>query len=92
MGASDLPGEEFDLHTGVTGLDDVLAGGLTSRRLYLLEGAPGTSKTTIALQFLMEGAARGVLDRAGRRKGGGGGKPGAHHGAQRLCGTEPHRA
>lgn len=41
--------------TGVPGLDDVLAGGLPRDRLYLLEGAPGTGKTTLALQFLLEG-------------------------------------
>jgi circadian clock protein KaiC len=42
--------------TGVEGLDDVLAGGLVRERIYLLEGSPGTGKTTIALQFLLEGA------------------------------------
>ncbi|GAN46025.1 circadian clock protein KaiC [Methylobacterium sp. ME121] len=41
------------------GLDDVLGGGLTPSRLYLLEGTPGTGKTTLALQFLREGVARG---------------------------------
>lgn len=45
--------------TGVPGLDDVLAGGLTAGCLYLIEGQPGSGKTTLALQFLMEGAARG---------------------------------
>jgi circadian clock protein KaiC len=45
--------------TGVAGLDDVLAGGLRRGRVYLLEGSPGTGKTTIALQFLIEGAAKG---------------------------------
>jgi circadian clock protein KaiC len=45
--------------TGVPGLDDVLGGGLTPSRLYLLEGAPGAGKTTIALQFLLDGAALG---------------------------------
>ena len=43
--------------TGVEGLDDVLSGGLTRRHVFLLEGTPGTGKTTIALQFLLEGAA-----------------------------------
>ncbi len=41
--------------TGIPGLDDVLAGGLTPNRLYLLEGVPGSGKTTLAVQFLMEG-------------------------------------
>ncbi|MEJ7934482.1 ATPase domain-containing protein [Sphingobium sp. AN558] len=45
--------------TGVEGLDEILAGGLTRGRLFLLEGSPGTGKTTIATQFLMTGAARG---------------------------------
>ena len=45
--------------TGVTGLDEVLGGGYTSGRLYLVEGYPGTGKTTLALQFLLEGVARG---------------------------------
>jgi circadian clock protein KaiC len=41
--------------TGIAGLDDVLAGGLARNRLYLVEGTPGTGKTTLALQFLLEG-------------------------------------
>lgn len=45
--------------TGVSGLDDILAGGLARGRVFLLEGNPGTGKTTIAMQFLMEGAAKG---------------------------------
>ena len=40
---------------GISGLDDVLAGGLARGRVFLLEGSPGTGKTTIALQFLMQG-------------------------------------
>jgi len=44
---------------GVAGLDDVLKGGLARGRLYLLEGTPGTGKTTIATQYLMAGAAAG---------------------------------
>jgi circadian clock protein KaiC len=45
--------------TGIAGLDDILEGGLARNRLHLLEGSPGTGKTTIALQFLMAGAAEG---------------------------------
>jgi circadian clock protein KaiC len=45
--------------TGVEGLDDILAGGLTPGHVYLLEGNPGTGKTTLALKFLLEGAAKG---------------------------------
>jgi circadian clock protein KaiC len=44
---------------GIQGLDDVLAGGLERDRVYLLEGAPGTGKTTAAMSFLIEGARRG---------------------------------
>jgi circadian clock protein KaiC len=51
--------ETHQAPTGVAGLDDVLAGGLRRGRLFLLEGAPGAGKTTIATQFLMEGAKRG---------------------------------
>ncbi|MEX3843662.1 ATPase domain-containing protein [Paraburkholderia sp. BR10882] len=47
------------VRTGVPGLDDVLAGGLTQGNLFLLEGSPGTGKTTIALRFLLEGAEAG---------------------------------
>jgi circadian clock protein KaiC len=46
---------EDSIATGIVGLDDVLGGGLTRNRLYLVEGTPGSGKTTIALQFLMEG-------------------------------------
>ena len=47
--------------TGVEGLDDVLGGGLARNRLHLLEGTPGTGKTTVALQFLMAGAEAGEV-------------------------------
>lgn len=43
------------LSTGITGLDEILCGGLTPERVYLVEGMPGAGKTTLALQFLMEG-------------------------------------
>ena len=45
--------------TGIDGLDDVLNGGFTRNRLYLIEGMPGSGKTTLALSFLMEGARQG---------------------------------
>lgn len=47
------------LGIGVPGLDDVLGGGLEPDRLYLVEGTPGAGKTTIALQFLLEGVRNG---------------------------------
>src|SRR3569623_1753919 len=45
--------------TGVAELDEILAGGLSSGRLFLVEGSPGTGKTTLASQFLMAGVAAG---------------------------------
>ena len=45
--------------TGVAGLDEILAGGLAKGRLFLVEGSPGTGKTTVASQFLMAGAEQG---------------------------------
>ena len=47
--------------TGVPGLDAVLNGGLPSKRLYLIQGDPGVGKTTLAMQFLLEGAQAGEL-------------------------------
>jgi circadian clock protein KaiC len=41
--------------TGIPGLDDILGGGLTRDRIYLVEGTPGSGKTTLALQFLLKG-------------------------------------
>lgn len=43
------------LKTGIEGLDQVLQGGIPVNRLYLMQGEPGTGKTTLAFQFLMEG-------------------------------------
>ena len=43
------------IKTGVTGLDDILSGGLPIGQMYLLEGTPGTGKTTLAMQFIMAG-------------------------------------
>lgn len=45
--------------TGLDGLDEILAGGLPRKRLYLVRGRPGTGKTTLAMQFLMEGRRNG---------------------------------
>src|SRR5215470_19697600 len=45
--------------TGIEGLDDILRGGWTPSRVYLIEGVPGSGKTTLALQFLLEGVRRG---------------------------------
>lgn len=47
------------VRTGVPGLDQVVGGGLPADGLYLLKGLPGTGKTTMGLQFLLEGAKRG---------------------------------
>ncbi len=45
--------------TGVEGLDDILAGGLPRGGFYLIQGDPGSGKTTLALQFLLEGLRQG---------------------------------
>jgi circadian clock protein KaiC len=47
--------------TGTPGLDDILGGGLTTDRLYLVEGTPGTGKTTLSLRFLLAGAELGEV-------------------------------
>src|SRR5262245_15280074 len=55
---TDRGGEEIAT-SGAPGLDDVLGGGFARRRVYLIEGVPGSGKTTLALQFLLEGVRRG---------------------------------
>jgi circadian clock protein KaiC len=45
--------------TGIAGLDEILRGGLPRNRVYLVQGRPGTGKTTLALQFLLRGARDG---------------------------------
>src|SRR5688500_14444950 len=47
------------LATGIAGLDAVLGGGLPAHRLYLIDGEPGSGKTTLALQFLIAGRSEG---------------------------------
>jgi circadian clock protein KaiC len=47
------------LKTGISGLDDILHGGFPQGHLYLVEGDPGTGKTTLALQFLLDGIRNG---------------------------------
>ncbi|HZX86431.1 MAG TPA: ATPase domain-containing protein [Reyranella sp.] len=51
-----MSGAKPKARTGVPGLDEILLGGLAGGRLFLLEGSPGTGKTTMALSFLLEGA------------------------------------
>lgn len=53
MAAHDL------VSTGIEGLDHILCGGLPARRFYLLQGDPGSGKTTVGVQFLLEGLRRG---------------------------------
>ena len=53
------PARNNKVETGVAGLDDVLRGGLPARRMYLIDGLPGSGKTTLALQFLLAGIAAG---------------------------------
>jgi circadian clock protein KaiC len=56
--SSRLPGRSR-VSVGIPDLDNILGGGLTKHRAFLLEGTPGSGKTTIALQFLLEGARNG---------------------------------
>lgn len=56
---SGAPHARNTVPTGILGLDDVLAGGFPRNRMYLVQGDPGVGKTTLALQFLIEGARRG---------------------------------
>jgi len=51
--------DSIRISTGIAGLDDILGGGLTPQRVYLVEGSPGAGKTTLGLQFLLDGAAKG---------------------------------
>ncbi len=53
------PERGAELPTGAPGLDEILCGGYQGSRVYLIEGEPGTGKTTLAFQFLLDGCARG---------------------------------
>ena len=55
MSEAKVEREGARVSTGVSGLDDILGGGLTRDRIYLVEGTPGSGKTTLALQFLLKG-------------------------------------
>ena len=54
------PGAANDsVSTGIATFDEILAGGLTRNRFYMVQGVPGSGKTTLAMQFLMEGVRAG---------------------------------
>ncbi|MDQ6690922.1 MAG: AAA family ATPase [Gemmatimonadota bacterium] len=57
--STEAVGEVPRARLGIAGLDDILGGGLPTNHLYLLDGEPGTGKTTLALQFLLEGVKKG---------------------------------
>jgi circadian clock protein KaiC len=59
QGAETREEEHARISTGSKGLDDVLGGGFDADRMYLYEGRPGSGKTTLALQFLLEGVRQG---------------------------------
>ncbi|MCX7823305.1 MAG: hypothetical protein N2260_07685 [Syntrophobacterales bacterium] len=56
MSVKQIPRRIF---TGISGLDEVLQGGLLSNRTYLIRGGPGTGKTTLGLHFLAQGVMEG---------------------------------
>ena len=57
--ATKAMGGSTEISTGVEGLDDILVGGFAGNRIHLIEGQPGTGKTTLALQSLLQGCANG---------------------------------
>ncbi|TWT48010.1 Circadian clock protein kinase KaiC [Rubripirellula amarantea] len=54
-----MPQREQQVSTGIDTLDEIMRGGFTADRLYLIEGYPGTGKTTLAMQFLLDGVSKG---------------------------------
>ena len=54
-----MAGTSKRAETGIPGLDHVLSGGLPRGRIYLLKGSAGAGKTTLSLQYLLNGAAAG---------------------------------
>ncbi|MBV9054600.1 MAG: circadian clock protein KaiC, partial [Hyphomicrobiales bacterium] len=54
-----MEGEKTKAKTGISGLDDVLSGGFSRGHVFLIEGEPGTGKTTLSLHFLLTGAEAG---------------------------------
>lgn len=54
-----MDGQTAKAQTGISGLDEIMAGGLSRGHIFLVEGEPGAGKTTVALQFMMAGAAAG---------------------------------
>ena len=59
MKTDDGQGVPGGVPTGSAALDDILCGGYERARVHLIEGQPGSGKTTLALQFLLEGVRRG---------------------------------
>ncbi len=57
--SANVPQQNSRDTTGIPGLDDILGGGLPPHRIYVVEGDPGSGKTTFALQFLREGVRLG---------------------------------
>jgi len=62
------PPEQPRARTGLDGLDEVLGGGLPRNHIYLLDGEPGTGKTTLAIQYLLEGAREAVKEKTRLRR------------------------
>ena len=59
MDQLDTAGSDKVIATGISGLDDILRGGFTANCLFLIEGESGAGKTTLAIQFLLDGAQQG---------------------------------